>query len=290
MARARNIKPGFYKNEELAECSIWARFIYPGLWQLADRQGRLEDRPKRIKGELLPFDSQDVDKLLDELTDRKFILRYEVEGTKVIQILKFPKHQNPHHREPQSTLPQPPKSLLQSLGLVETANGFEPGAADLFQGHQAQGRPKSSRADTGNRIPESPITDSLSRNPESPIGSGSAEASAASSKVWDAYAEAYQQRYHEQPIRNGTVNSQIKLFLKRVPVESAPAIAAFYVGHNKAYYVEKGHPVGAMLGDAEWLCTQWKRQMQVTGTEARQVEKTSARGAQAERLIKRASG
>ena len=35
MARARNIKPGFYKNEDLAECSLTARFIFPGLWMLA---------------------------------------------------------------------------------------------------------------------------------------------------------------------------------------------------------------------------------------------------------------
>ncbi|MCX8018393.1 MAG: hypothetical protein N2690_10910, partial [Rhodocyclaceae bacterium] len=59
--RARNIKPGFYKNEDLAECSVWARLIFPGLWMMADRDGRLEDRPKRIKAELLPFDAVDVD-------------------------------------------------------------------------------------------------------------------------------------------------------------------------------------------------------------------------------------
>ena len=74
MARARNIKPGFYKNEDLAECSPWARLIFPGLWMLADREGRMEDRPKRIKGELLPYDSIDVDPLLEELARWGFIL------------------------------------------------------------------------------------------------------------------------------------------------------------------------------------------------------------------------
>ena len=66
MARARNIKPGLYKNEDLAECSVWARYIFPGMWMLADREGRLEDRPKRIKGELLPYDSIEVEPLLVE--------------------------------------------------------------------------------------------------------------------------------------------------------------------------------------------------------------------------------
>src|SRR5688572_30178162 len=99
MARARNIKPGFYKNEDLAECSIWARYIFPGLWMIADRDGRLEDRPKRIKGELLPFDSQDAEPLLRELEARGFIQRYQKEGGSYIQILKFKEHQTPHYSE-----------------------------------------------------------------------------------------------------------------------------------------------------------------------------------------------
>jgi hypothetical protein len=49
---ARNITPGFNRNDALAECSVAARLMYPGLWCMADREGRLEDQPKRIKGEL----------------------------------------------------------------------------------------------------------------------------------------------------------------------------------------------------------------------------------------------
>lgn len=107
MARARNIKPGFYKNEDLAECSIYARFIFPGLWMLGDRMGRMEDRPKRIKCELLPYDNVDVDPLLDELQAGGFILRYTVDGVRYIQILKFLEHQTPHVREQASTIPAP---------------------------------------------------------------------------------------------------------------------------------------------------------------------------------------
>lgn len=105
MARARNIKPGFYKNDELAECSVWARFIFPGLWMLADREGRLEDRAKRIKGELLPFDSQEVEPLLVELEERGFIRRYAFSGKRCIQIVNFTVHQAPHGTEKDSDLP-----------------------------------------------------------------------------------------------------------------------------------------------------------------------------------------
>jgi hypothetical protein len=111
MARARNIKPGLYKNEDLAECSIWARFVFPGLWMLADRDGRMEDRPKRIKAELLPFDNADLDQLLNELERFGFILRYEVEGERYIQVLKFNEHQAPHVREQAGTIPAPPTNV-----------------------------------------------------------------------------------------------------------------------------------------------------------------------------------
>ena len=64
MARARNIKPGLFKNELLVEQSLFVRLLFVGLWTLADREGRLEDRPKRIKLELFPYDSEDTDAAL----------------------------------------------------------------------------------------------------------------------------------------------------------------------------------------------------------------------------------
>lgn len=104
MARARNIKPGFFKNEDLAECSPWARLCFIGLWTLADRDGRLEDRPKRIKGELFSFDNVDVGPLLQELERFGFILRYKIDGLHAIQILKFTEHQAPHYSEKKSVI------------------------------------------------------------------------------------------------------------------------------------------------------------------------------------------
>jgi hypothetical protein len=107
MPRARNIKPGFFKNDELALCEHGARLLFAGLWCLADREGRLEDRPLRIKGELFPYDNCDIDAWLKQLAARAFITRYEVDGRKFIQINTFAKHQNPHCKEPASTIPAP---------------------------------------------------------------------------------------------------------------------------------------------------------------------------------------
>lgn len=108
MPRARNLKPGFFKNEDLAECSPWARLCFAGLWTLADREGRLEDRPKRIKAELFAFDAFDVDPLLTELARRRFIVRYEIDGERFIQVSKFLDHQTPHYSEKPSVIKPPP--------------------------------------------------------------------------------------------------------------------------------------------------------------------------------------
>ena len=108
MARSRNIKPGFFKNEDLAECSVEARLCFAGLWLLADREGRLEDRPKRIKGELFPYDSFSVEPLLAQLAEHGFVQRYEIDGQRFLQISKFAEHQSPHYSEKPSTIKPPP--------------------------------------------------------------------------------------------------------------------------------------------------------------------------------------
>lgn len=108
MARARTLKPGFFQNELLAECEPLARLLFQGLWLHCDREGRMEDRPRKIKVQILPFDDCDVDALLNTLAEKGFILRYEVDGVRYLHVVKFHKHQNPHHMEPPSELPPPP--------------------------------------------------------------------------------------------------------------------------------------------------------------------------------------
>lgn len=106
MARSRNIKPSIMDNEDLADFDPLCRLLFVFLWMLADREGRLEDRPKRIAAKALPFDrSADVDKMLSDLAHAGFIHRYEVNGCKVIQIVSFLKHQTPHGTEKDSVLP-----------------------------------------------------------------------------------------------------------------------------------------------------------------------------------------
>lgn len=105
MARARNIKPAFFKNEELAELPFEYRLLFIGLWTMADREGRLEDRPKRIRMEVFPADDVDCDQGVQALHEAGFVVRYVIDGLALIEIPKFAEHQSPHHKEHASTLP-----------------------------------------------------------------------------------------------------------------------------------------------------------------------------------------
>ena len=103
--RARNIKPAFFQNELLTELPFAGRLLFIGLWTLADREGRLEDRPKRIKMQLFAMDDVDIDALLCGLDELGFINRYRRDGGQYIQIVNFAKHQRPHNNESQSVIP-----------------------------------------------------------------------------------------------------------------------------------------------------------------------------------------
>lgn len=114
MARIRSLKIGFFHNEELCDLSPWHRLLFEGLWVLADREGRLEDRPRRIKAELFPYDDLDVDVLLTDLARRGFVLRYGADGVPAIAVCGFLKHQRPNNKEAASVLVAPTCEQVQT--------------------------------------------------------------------------------------------------------------------------------------------------------------------------------
>lgn len=75
--------------------------------------------------------------------------------------------------------------------------------------------------------------------------------------VWEAYRTAYRDRYDADPVRNAMVNGQLSQVVARLG-EDAPRVAAFYVAHPAAFYVQAGHSVALLLRDAEKLCTEWR--------------------------------
>jgi hypothetical protein len=159
VARARNIKPGFFRNEDLVEMPFETRLLFIGLWTVADRLGRMEDRPKRIKMDIFPADDVDVDACLTQLHDGGFILRYVVGEGHYIQVLAFGKHQNPHNKEQASTIPAPDSDAVHDADTRDIPEASTEQDTDI---------PEASRADSLNSdslIPDSGFSDSQAHAP-----------------------------------------------------------------------------------------------------------------------------
>lgn len=135
-------------NDQLGVLHPLTRILFAGLWCIADREGRLQDRPMRIKAEVLPYDNCDVDSLLNQLHEAGFIIRYQICDSKFIQIVNFSKHQNPHKNEADSVIPPPEEVVLEQYSTSTV---------------QAPYKHSTNPADSLNMIP-----DSLNMIPENP--------------------------------------------------------------------------------------------------------------------------
>jgi hypothetical protein len=123
--RIRTIKPEFWKHDGIAELEYATRLLFIALWCIADRRGRMEDRPRRIKAECFPYDELDVDAMLSELHSAGFIDRYEVEGVKIIEVRSFEKHQRLTGKEAETESIYPGKQW--------GSNGEAPGTSPVAQ-------------------------------------------------------------------------------------------------------------------------------------------------------------
>jgi len=130
--RIRTIKPEFFKHDKLGELPAIARLLFISLWCLADRRGRIEDRPKRIKVECLPYEDCDIDSLLQVLHNAGFICRYEAESVRVIEIEAFEKHQRITGKEADTESELP--------GKQQGNNGEAPGTGPVAQERKGKER------------------------------------------------------------------------------------------------------------------------------------------------------
>lgn len=102
--------------------------------------------------------------------------------------------------------------------------------------------------------------------------------------TWESYAEAYVSRYGAAPVRNAKVNGTLARLIERLGESEAPQVAAFYVSHNKPFYVQARHPTELLLRDAEGLRTEWATGVKATTGEARNAERRDDALAQIERV------
>jgi len=173
VARARNVKPAFFLHEILAGLAAWVRLLFIGLWTIADRAGRLPDRPKRIHAALFPYEPDlDIDGGLDQLAEAGFIDRYQSGGERFIQVANWAKHQRPHHQEPESEIPAPSEirspseagqnELRASSEIGRTASGHNP---NCLQSTKAGGVTGTSEILRTNTEVLRPISDAIRLQP-----------------------------------------------------------------------------------------------------------------------------
>lgn len=107
MPRIRTIKPEFFDDEDLCALPAVHRLCFIGLWCQADKAGRFEDRPLRLKARLFPFDDVDMDAVLADLARAGFVARYVVDGKRYacVKPSSWDKHQRPRPDEAESVLP-----------------------------------------------------------------------------------------------------------------------------------------------------------------------------------------
>jgi hypothetical protein len=114
--RIRHIKPEFFQHEGLfdleEETKLPVRLALIGLWTCTDCEGRFEWAPRRLKLNILPYDSGNFENILEALASKGFIHKYEVDGATYGLIPSFSKHQHINRtKEPCSYLPPPPATL-----------------------------------------------------------------------------------------------------------------------------------------------------------------------------------
>lgn len=145
--RIRSIKPDFFKDEIIAELRHVERLTFIGLWLIADRNGRLEYRPKYIKAELFPYEEKlDMEKILKNLELTGIIRYFTVKERLFIDIPNFLKHQKPHNTEKDKGFPS----------FEESDNGYITVTPPLDNG-----------AKPTNHDPRSMIHDPLNNDPRS---------------------------------------------------------------------------------------------------------------------------
>lgn len=152
MARARNIKPAFFQNEELGELQPIERLAFIGMWTIADFRGCIELKLKRLKIQLLPYDDCNIEKIVKNLEQSRFIRVYSVQGQHYIKIINFEKHQNPHKNERDSGSHIP--DISEGVEIFNEIN-------DLTQDGTKTDLIGTTRADPLSLIPSSLIPDSL---------------------------------------------------------------------------------------------------------------------------------
>lgn len=212
MARARILKPDFFDDEKLSRIPFQARLLFQALWTLADREGRLEDRPEKITAYTFPYDNplqvkarKEAPGMLDVLVEAQLVERYEVDGEKCLWLPHFKDHQKTHEREAKSALPP------------------APGEKRFAQGEQrrAQGEPRSAQGMKSPPEAEAvidPVTEAEAETREHALAGAAGPFTAEELETFKR-SKTTAVRCYEQMFGIGTINGFIAPDLKEIDAE-----------------------------------------------------------------------
>lgn len=133
------MKPEFWVDEKLTECSLSARLLFIGSFNFADDNGNMVASAKRLKMQVFPADSIDVQPLVDELIAHGLLIEYSVNGKKYWHIKGFKKHQK-INRPSNSDIPQPQLSE----GSVSDHEG-------IIDGREGKGKERNNNKPAGEK-------------------------------------------------------------------------------------------------------------------------------------------
>lgn len=262
--------------------SAEAEVLFYRLLVVADDYGRMDARPAVVLARCYPLriDADHRSKLstgairlqLAALQQAGLISFYAVGGKDFLVINQWDQHQR--IRAKRARYPDPP-SLANLRGHMTATGGHlslaraESESESESEVNRSGGvpadavtppapKPRVGKSQTRKPPPAEPAN--IDGNPGNPASSERSDHRAGippSSRVWNAYAASYAVRYGTPPVRNATVNAQAVQLVKRLGVEDAEQVAAYFVASDDPYYVRKGHTLGALLADAEKVRTEW---------------------------------
>lgn len=94
--------------------------------------------------------------------------------------------------------------------------------------------------------------------------------------IFEAYQDAYVQRYGLEPLRNAKTNSICAQIAKQLPVDEARALMHFFVQQNVAFYLQRGHAIQLALADLQALRTNMLQNKAMSAREAFLADKQQA--------------
>jgi hypothetical protein len=144
VARIRTVKPEYAKHRKVRRISRDARLLNIHLWNLADDEGRLQELPRWIIGEVFPADDDVTPEVLRgwlaELESVGLITRYEIDGELYIACHDWADHQKISHPTA-SVLPPPPSANGRGKppGVLTEASGSPHGGKGM-EGNGMEGK------------------------------------------------------------------------------------------------------------------------------------------------------